>query len=46
VRLKGREDLRNVTENERESPKVNMECTVVKNKVIDPFFFEEPTGDW
>jgi hypothetical protein len=33
-----------VTEHEYESPMVNVLCTLMKNKVMSPFYFEEPTG--
>jgi CRISPR/Cas system-associated exonuclease Cas4 (RecB family) len=42
-RVLGSEIPHDVTEHERGSPKVNMWCTLMKNKVNRSFFFEETT---
>jgi hypothetical protein len=39
VRIWGLENPRVVFENERDSPKVNVWCALMHNKVIGPFFF-------
>jgi hypothetical protein len=41
----GNENHYDVTERERDSPKFNMWRALMKNKVIGPFVFEEPTMD-
>jgi hypothetical protein len=38
----GSENPHEVTEHEHNSLKVNVWCALMKNKVIGPFFFEEP----
>jgi hypothetical protein len=43
----GSENPLDVSENKCDSPKVNIWCTFMKNKVTDPFFFFYRTsGDW
>jgi hypothetical protein len=37
----GSKNPHNITENEHDSPKVNVWCTLMKNKVINPLFIEE-----
>jgi hypothetical protein len=42
-RVLGSENPHEVTEQKRDSPKVNVWCAVVKNNIISIFFLEEPT---
>jgi len=43
VHIWGSENLHFVFQNEQGSPKVNVWCCLMHNKVIGPFFFNEPT---
>lgn len=43
VRIWGSEPPNNMIERERDSPKVNVWCGLMHNKVIGPFFFAEKT---
>jgi hypothetical protein len=43
VRICGLENPRIILENERNSPKVNVWCTLMHNKIIGPFLFSECT---
>jgi hypothetical protein len=43
-RVWGYENPHDVTEHGHSSPKVNVWCALMKNKVVRPFLLEEPTG--
>ena len=46
VRIWGEENPHATTEHERDSPKLNVFCAILKNHVHGPFFFEgNVTGD-
>ena len=45
VRIWGEENSHAIIEHERDSPKVNVFCTISKNHVYDPFFFEGNVTD-